>query len=136
MLELLYAEIDVLQTSITVGNLLENVAAQLMNLESQMGILKEDWNAQKLNFHLRSSAYFPRFTKHYSNVLLLTCAPTSSLELTLKSKYNIGPPLTMFFFLITDGSCGVSHPINNSFESLLFLFREETALENTVCSYG
>lgn len=98
MLELLYAEIDVLQTSITVGNLLENVAAQLMNLESQMGILKEDWNAQKLNFHLRSSAYFPRFTKHYSNVLLLTCAPTSSLELTLKSKYNIGPPLTMFFF--------------------------------------
>lgn len=56
MLELLYAEIDVLQTSITVGNLLENVAAQLMNLESQMGILKEDWNAKKLNFHLRSSA--------------------------------------------------------------------------------
>lgn len=56
MLELLYAEIDVLQTSITVGNLLENVAAQLMNLESQMGILKEDWNAQKLNFHLGNSA--------------------------------------------------------------------------------
>lgn len=57
VLELLYAEIDVLQTSITVGNLLENVAAQLMNLESQMGIVKEDWNAWKQTFHLRSPAF-------------------------------------------------------------------------------
>lgn len=52
MLELLYAEIEVLQTSITAGNLLENVAAQLMNLDSQMGTVKQEENVLKLTFLL------------------------------------------------------------------------------------